>query len=233
MGGPRRPRGPFTEGIFEGLERGMWKCIAVDYPWDHKMWSAKGVNSRHASHHYPVMNFAQAKALPIGDLAAADCWLFWWTTWPHLEQSMFLLKHYGFKYSSNFITWVKLNPRAGDLLAFTERDFHLGTGYTSRKNSEIVLLGRRGSPKILAKPRELLIAPRREHSRKPDDFLPRVEMFCPGPRLELFSRTDRPDWTAWGNEVGKFNPTHEPRLGSEPYGPPWPWPETPLLEIRP
>ncbi len=24
-------------------------------------------------------------------------------------------------------------------------------------------------------------------------------------RLELFSRTDRPEWDSWGHEVGKFN----------------------------
>jgi N6-adenosine-specific RNA methylase IME4 len=68
-----------------------------------------------------------------------------------------------------------------------------------------VLLARRGNCRRVTKDvRELIIAPRREHSRKPDEFFRRVERYCVGPYLDLFSRTDREGWACWGEEAGKF-----------------------------
>lgn len=84
--------------------------------------------------------------------------------------------------------------------------FHVGMGYTSRKNSELLLLGRRGNPKRLSKAvRELMIAARREHSRKPDETFTRIEAYCDGPRLEMFARESRPGWIGWGFEAKKFD----------------------------
>lgn len=86
-----------------------------------------------------------------------------------------------------------------------ESDFHVGLGLTTRKNAEFVLLGRRGNAKRLAKDvRELILSPRREHSRKPDEMYSRVERYCAGPYLELFARQPRPGWDSWGNETTKF-----------------------------
>jgi N6-adenosine-specific RNA methylase IME4 len=45
-------------------------------------------------------------------------------------------------------------------------------------------------------------APRREHSRKPDEAYEMVEAMYPElPKIELFARQARPGWRAWGNEV--------------------------------
>jgi N6-adenosine-specific RNA methylase IME4 len=47
------------------------------------------------------------------------------------------------------------------------------------------------------------MAPRREHSRKPDEVYERIEHLVAGPYLELFARdgaVPRPGWTRW---VGK------------------------------
>ena len=35
---------------------------------------------------------------------------------------------------------------------------------------------------------EVILAPVREHSRKPDEAYSRIERYCAGPRLELFAR---------------------------------------------
>jgi N6-adenosine-specific RNA methylase IME4 len=51
----------------------------------------------------------------------------------------------------------------------------------------------------------LIVAPRREHSRKPDEQYERIERLVAGPYLELFARQSRPGWDSWGNEVGKFD----------------------------
>ena len=48
----------------------------------------------------------------------------------------------------------------------------------------------------------LVVSPRREHSRKPDEVRERiVRVFGGVPRAELFARQKVPGWSAWGNEV--------------------------------
>jgi N6-adenosine-specific RNA methylase IME4 len=45
-------------------------------------------------------------------------------------------------------------------------------------------------------------APRREHSRKPDELYAIIERAYPElPKIELFARHARPGWTAWGDEA--------------------------------
>jgi len=51
------------------------------------------------------------------------------------------------------------------------------------------LIGMGWHPKRLDRNvRELVIAHRREHSRKPEEIYDRIERLVPGPYLELFSR---------------------------------------------
>lgn len=58
--------------------------------------------------------------------------------------------------------------------------------------------------------RQLILGPRREHSRKPDDIYDRIKRLLPGPYLELFARTSgRPGWTAWGDQKERFTAHNE------------------------
>lgn len=59
-------------------------------------------------------------------------------------------------------------------------------------------------PVASAAVRKLLIAPRREHSRKPDETHQRIEALVAGPYLELFARKPREGWTVWGNQIDRF-----------------------------
>jgi N6-adenosine-specific RNA methylase IME4 len=48
----------------------------------------------------------------------------------------------------------------------------------------------------------VITAPRREHSRKPDEAYEMIERMYPElPKIELFARNARPSWAAWGNQV--------------------------------
>jgi N6-adenosine-specific RNA methylase IME4 len=81
----------------------------------------------------------------------------------------------------------------------------IGMGYSTRKQAELCLLFTRGKPKRLSKGvRHVIEAPRREHSRKPDETFTRIEALYAGPYLEMFAREGRPGWTAWGNQTDKF-----------------------------
>ena len=114
------------------------------------------------------------------------------------------MKAWGFKPSAVAFTWIKLRKKAAGLFMVGE-DLHMGQGYTTRKNAEFCILGRRGSPKRnAADVQEVIISPLREHSRKPDEAWQRIERYASGPYIELNARTQRPGWDAWGNETEKF-----------------------------
>jgi N6-adenosine-specific RNA methylase IME4 len=84
--------------------------------------------------------------------------------------------------------------------------FFKGMGLTTRKNAEDAMLFRWGNaPRRSNNVDELIIAPVREHSRKPDEAYDRMMEYADGPYLELFSRENRPGWTVWGDEAGKFD----------------------------
>jgi N6-adenosine-specific RNA methylase IME4 len=207
--------------MFDGLPRNHFHAIAADPPWHFKartaIQSANWKSPRHVERHYPTMSDADIKAMPVGELASKKgCHLFLWTTGPQIPAALEVMAAWGFKFSTMAFTWAKLkrskNAEQFGLCRPIADDFHTGLGLTTRKNAEFVLLGRRGSPKRLAKDvRELIVAPVREHSRKPDEFFARVERYCDGPFLELFGRQSRPGWTVWGNQAQKFDET--PPLG--------------------
>jgi N6-adenosine-specific RNA methylase IME4 len=122
---------------------------------------------------------------------------------------------WGFTYSSVAFFWFKTkksNAAAPRLISTSdiEAEFFFGQGLTTRQQVEFVLLGRHGKPRRLAKNvRQIIVAPVREHSRKPDEFYPRVEQFCAGPRLGLFGRQSREHWRVYGDESRKFDPAPE------------------------
>jgi N6-adenosine-specific RNA methylase IME4 len=200
---------------FAGLQPAHYCAIAVDPPLHFKARTALQVancNSRRdTERHYSTMSFQQLAALPILSLAAPHgCHLFVWTSGPFLPQALKLIEAWGFRYSTRAFTWVKLKRSQSSthlefVLPLREADLHVGLGLTVRHQSEVVLLGRRGNARRNVKDvREVILAPVREHSRKPDEFFARVERYCDGPRLEVFARERRPGWDAWGNEIDKF-----------------------------
>lgn len=204
-------------GPFEGLRHHHYKALVVDPPWHYKSYTAlRSTNwqsRRDAAKHYAVMGIEAIKALPVGDLASPEAHLFLWVTGPCLPLGFEVMKAWGFKYSSVAFTWVKFkrshNPMQLRVTPLVAGDLHVGLGLTTRKNTEFVLLGRRPKAKRIAKDvREVILAPVREHSRKPDEAYARVERYCAGPYLELFARERRTGWQAWGDEVGRFNVVH-------------------------
>jgi N6-adenosine-specific RNA methylase IME4 len=136
---------------------------------------------------------------------------------PRLIETMRAL---GFEFSGKAFTWFKTLPslaRGPRLISSDaiEAMLPMGNGKTTRKNSESCWLGRCGKPRILSHGvREIIVAPRREHSRKPDEFYRRVEQFCPGPRLDLFGRQSRPGWVVYGDQARKFDPQAREALGA-------------------
>ena len=198
---------------------GGFGLIMADPPWSYEMRSAKGY-AKAPEAQYQTVPLAEIKALPVEALAATDCVLWLWAVNPQLPQAIDVLKAWGFTFKTAG-TWLKRSSRG---------KVSFGTGYILRSSNEPFLIGARGNPKTTRRTRSAVIthderfhgpwgdiwpngtvtieASVREHSRKPEEAYHACEALMPEVRkLDLFSRTDRPGWTAWGNETGKFEVT--------------------------
>ncbi len=170
-----------------------YRVVYADPPWSFATYSHKG-KGRSAEAHYDCMTLDDIKALPVADWAADDCALLLWATDPLLEKAFEVIKAWGFAYKTVGFYWAKQNKSGNG--------FFMGTGYYTRGNPEQCLLATRGKPKRLSRSvQKLVVAPRREHSRKPDCVRDRIEALFDGPYLEVFARSTKTGWDAWGNET--------------------------------
>lgn len=177
-------------GPFEGLKANGYGAILCDAPWGLTTYSKKNVAPARGAQPYAVMSLADIAALPVADVAAKDCLLFMWTV-SHLQREAFdVAAAWGFRPVSIAFVWDK---------------GRMGMGYWTRQEVEICHLFKRGRPSRLGKGvRSVIRAPRREHSRKPDEQYSRIEQLVGGPYLELFARQAWSGWSAWGNQTDRF-----------------------------
>lgn len=179
----------------------------IDPPWPFRTRSEKG-KGRSPEKHYPVMTINQIKELPIRSLIGKDGVIAMWVPSPlvaigtHVE----VFHAWNARPSSLGWCWAKTKRNEGDALFLSGKNsFHMGLGYSTRKNVELCFIGIIGKPPRLARNvRELIISPVREHSRKPDIVRDELQRLYPGPRVEIFARERFAGWDAWGNEIDKF-----------------------------
>ena len=193
-----------------------YSIIYADPPWKYNSRANRETRFRRgACGHYNLMTMEEIKSLPVPDIAGDDCALFLWTTFPYLEDQIKLFEHWGFSYRTIGFLWVKANPRVWreayengiewgvGPVEFLKKLIFFGVGYYTKSNPEACLLGIKGRMKPVSnKVSNVVIAPRREHSRKPDEVRSGiVELFGDLPRIELFARGSYSGWDVWGNEA--------------------------------
>lgn len=168
----------------EPLPAGPFRVIVADPPWRYE---ARAEDMTHrARSPYPDMSVEEICAMDIGGRAAADSVLWLWTTNAFMRQAFQVLDAWGFA-EKTILTWVK---------------DRIGAGIWLRGQTEHCLLAIRGKPVIqLTNQSTALHAARTEHSTKPDEFYALVESLCPGSRLAVFERKERPGWRCWGAEL--------------------------------
>jgi site-specific DNA-methyltransferase (adenine-specific) len=173
-----------------------YDVILADPPWKFRYYNEETTDEKGAAQkHYDLMELEEICALPIGELGADNSLLFLWVTWPMLPKAFEVMKAWNYTYRTLGFVWVKANP--------TGFGFFTGLGYYTRSNSEPCLIGGRGFlPRQTATVSQLIYAPIREHSRKPEDTYRKIERLYPDHRyLELFARRKREGWDSWGNEI--------------------------------
>jgi N6-adenosine-specific RNA methylase IME4 len=173
-----------------------YPVILADPPWDYRLYNETSGSARAAAEHYPTMELQEICGLPVADIATDDAILFMWTTvlfmWTtvsHLREAFEVLAAWGFEYKSNAV-WVKHTH---------------GLGFFVRGQHELLLIATKGDipcPLPANRPSSVINAPRREHSRKPDETYGLIEQMYPElPKIELFARNARKGWARWGNEA--------------------------------
>ncbi len=193
-----------AEHVFSGLQERHYRCILNHPPWHFNC--GLGKRSRHPSHHYRTMSIKDIAAMPVADLAHPEgARLFLWATMPFLPQALDVVKGWGFRYSTSRV-WVKVWPKNANP-PWDERSFTHGSGYEVIGNPEPLIIAKIGKPPGASTPRPkaLIVAPRREHSRKPESVGAEIERKFAGPYCEIFARKSRPGWDNWGNETAKFD----------------------------
>lgn len=161
--------------------------ILVDPPWD---WGDEGdVNQMgRAKPDYATLSLDQLLSLPVGKFADSDAHLYLWITNRSLPKGFSLLECWGFRYVT-CLTWVK--P-------------HYGMGNYFRGQTEHILFGVKGSQPLKRKDVGTVFHAERgpnRHSSKPSMIYDLIESCSPGPYLELFSRINRSEWSAWGADA--------------------------------
>jgi N6-adenosine-specific RNA methylase IME4 len=166
-----------------------YPVIYADPPWPFEVYNEESGSERVATNHYPAMPLEEICRLAIADLATPDAVLFMWTTAPHLPEALRVVEAWGFQYITNLV-WVKNK---------------IGLGYWVRNQHELLLIARRGdipTPRPGDRPPSVIAAAVREHSRKPDEAYALIErMYGELPKIELFARSPRAGWAAWGNQA--------------------------------
>ena len=174
-----------------------YQIILADPPWSYNLASAKGTSRGVAERYYNVMNLEDIKKLPISEIADDNSVLFMWITMPHLPEMNELLESWGFKYKTVAFVWVKKYKHSQNPV--------LACGYWTRSNAELCIIATRGKdyPRRISKGVcQIIEAPQREHSRKPDVTYARIEELMGDlPRIELFARCRMEGWDAWGDQL--------------------------------
>ncbi len=179
------------------LPAGPFSTIVADPPWAYG--DRLPGPGRGAAKHYRVLNLDEIRGLPVEAAAAADAHLYLWTTNAFLESAFEIARAWGFT-QKTVLTWIKVKKYAER--PYTEDDMRMGMGHYFRGVTEHVLFCTRG--RLPARNRSLVtafMAPRAEHSEKPDAFYDLVRKLSPGPRLDLFARREREGFTVWGDGV--------------------------------
>lgn len=171
-----------------------YSIIYADPPWNYKGQKqhngAGGKDTGGALSHYPTMTLRALKQLDVPSICEDDCLLFLWSSSPHLDQAIELLKSWGFSWATIAFIWDKqrTNP-----------------GFYTLSQCEICIVGKRGKipqPRGSRKERQFLSEMRTEHSVKPAEVRQRIErMFPTQSKIELFAREHVDGWAVFGNEV--------------------------------
>lgn len=162
----------------------MYDVIYADPPWQYRHCASK---SRRIENQYPTMTLEEICDYPVKP--NKDAVLYLWATSPKLDESLQVLRVWGFDYRTSLV-WDKQI---------------IGPGYWFRGQHELLLVGVKGKfspPSPSLRISSVWNERRGKHSAKPVGIRDMIEKWYPGVRrIELFARERVEGWDAEGDEV--------------------------------
>lgn len=180
-----------------------YRTIYADPPWQFQNRTGKVAPEHRRLSRYETMTLEEIKQLPVADAADDKSHLYLWVPNALLPEGLEVMKSWGFEYKTNII-WEKIRKDG--------MPDGRGVGFYFRNVTEILLFGIKGDKnRTLELGRtqvNLIRSMKREHSRKPDEFISLIEGCSSAPYLEMFARGTRPGWDMWGDQaVEDYEPT--------------------------
>jgi len=183
--------------------------ILADPPWSYSKRVGKGL----AEKHYTSMTDEEIYSLPVHQICAYFPWciLLLWITLPKIREGFETMRRWGFAYKTGMFTWIKTTKNGEKVIA--------SCGHYTRPSTELCIIGVRGNTtkglKMLKDYNmrrdvmQVIMSPRRQHSRKPPEVKERLadffgEYYDSMKKIELFARTTQPGWDVWGNDTQHF-----------------------------
>lgn len=177
-----------------------YEVVLLDPPWSYHgqqdKWGA-------AAKFYPTMTDEELLAFSRpAEILARRGVMFMWATGPRLDFACRLIQTWGLHFRGVAFVWVK-----------TRQDGITPVGAQGvrpsvvKPTTEFVLAAShqaKGRPLPLADEsiRQVVLAPKGEHSAKPVEVMERIEAMYPeASKIELFARSAREGWDRWGLEA--------------------------------
>ena len=183
---------------FRNKVSGKFGTILADPPWRFRNKTGKVAPEHKRLARYPTLSLEEILEIPVKDVAAENSHLYLWVPNALIAEGLKVMEEWGFQYKTNLI-WYKIRKDGGP--------DGRGVGFYFRNVTEMVLFGVRGKLRTLEPGRKqvnIILARKREHSRKPDQLYEIIEACSPGPYLEIFARGARRNWVTWGNESDNY-----------------------------
>jgi N6-adenosine-specific RNA methylase IME4 len=204
------------------MSTARYRTIVADPPWDYEGMMAPWRSGLEPT--YESMTLSAIKALPVRELAEDAAHLYLWAVLPLMAEAFDVVREWGFR-PCTVLTWCK--PGVGLGGGFRGNTEHLivarrgtspainptcgdcgGRDRGVRKCACVAPNWRHNGQAVppVEPPFQdkaegtWYIAPRAEHSAKPDLFVDLIERMSPGPYVELFARRARFHWDYWGDE---------------------------------
>tara|TARA_Y100001938_G_C8081812_1_gene429617 strand:+ start:1791 stop:2324 length:534 start_codon:yes stop_codon:yes gene_type:complete len=169
-----------------------YNTIVLDPPWNITMGAVptKRRPNTKTKLDYPTMSMDEIKSIPMEQIANIGCHVYCWTTNKFLRETFNVLESWNVNYHLTLV-WTKHNGMTPNFAYKFATEFCL-LGFYKKPMQKFLRCGKLNWINTNAP---------KKHSTKPKEFFDLVDEMSPGPKLEMFAREKRDNWSVWGNEV--------------------------------
>lgn len=190
-----------SDDLLKAVGNRKFSTVLADPPWQFKNRTGKMAPEHKRLRRYSTLSLQEIKELPVEAIVNDTAHLYLWVPNALLAEGLQVMEHWGFTYKTNII-WYKVRKDGGP--------DRRGVGFYFRNVTEMILFGVRGKNARTLQPgrsqENIIVARKREHSRKPDEQYQIIESCSWGPYIELFARGPREGWFVWGDQAEKYEP---------------------------